>query len=328
MRADRLLRLLWLLRGRSGTVPARELATALEVSARTVLRDVEALSAAGVPVYTERGRHGGIMLLADYRPDVLGLSDDEALALTAVVSTPSAGALGLEALLQSAMGKIRRTVDRDAALVGSRILIDPAGWLSKSTGLPIIDVLDAVQGLRRVCFRYSSGRSGRISDVSTTALGLLCAASDWYLVAGAAECIRFYRLDRLECLRVGEVDADAPQIDLAEEWARARRGFQERFSPMTATLEVERCALGVLRGLVAVEEMEGAVEADELVMEGGEPEGSESLSAVVRMRALFADVSHATEVLPRLSAHVRVLDPPELKRALHDLAEQVLAAVQ
>ncbi|BDA64201.1 helix-turn-helix transcriptional regulator [Actinomyces capricornis] len=327
MRADRLLRMLWLLRGRSTPMPAGQLATVLEVSTRTVLRDVEALSAAGVPVYTERGRHGGVMLLADYRPDVLGLSDDEALALTSVICVPGAGALGLDSLLQSAMGKIRRTVDRDALLVGSRVLIDPAGWLSRSAGPPMADALDAVQGLRRVRFRYTSGGSGRVSDVSTTALGLLCAASDWYLVAGStAERIRFYRLDRLERLHVGEVDADAPQIDLAQEWARARCGFQERFSPMTATLEVQRCVLGVLQGLVRIEEVAGA--ADGPVRGAGGPEGSESPTAVVRIRAFFADVSHATEVLPRLAAHVRVLDPPELTRALRELAGQVLAAVQ
>ena len=93
MRADRLLRMIWMLSGRAHPTPASELADRLEVSVRTVLRDVEALSAAGVPVYTRQGRCGGVSLLPHWRPDLLGLGADEARALTAAASLAGAAAL-------------------------------------------------------------------------------------------------------------------------------------------------------------------------------------------------------------------------------------------
>lgn len=130
MRADRLLRMTWILSGRTAPVPAARLAALLEVSPRTVLRDVEALSAAGVPVYAERGSRGGIALIDGYRPDVLGLDEDEARALSAVASLPAAGALGLADLVRSAIDKVRRAADRgEDGLLGSRVVVDPNGWL-------------------------------------------------------------------------------------------------------------------------------------------------------------------------------------------------------
>ncbi len=103
MKADRLLAVLLLLQTR-GTVPASELAERLDVSVRTVYRDIEALSAAGVPVYAERGRYGGIALLPGYRTDVTGLTADEARALFVFTADDAHAALGLDAALGSALG--------------------------------------------------------------------------------------------------------------------------------------------------------------------------------------------------------------------------------
>lgn len=327
MRADRLLRLTWILSGRSAPIPAAQLAAELEVSTRTVLRDVEALSAAGVPVYTTRGSRGGIALVDGYRPHILGLSRDEARALTAVASLPTAGALGVGDLVRSAIGKVCRAADRsEETLLGSRVVVDPNGWLGGQRRSWLEEALTAAQGRCRVRFRYTAGGSGSTSQVSTTALGLLCAAADWYLIAGRdAGRVRFYRLDRMDDLRVGEEDAAAPQVDVAEEWHRARARFQERFTPVHAVLEVQRCVLGRLRGLVAINRVEdlsgSALDDGDEGSGGGGDAGS-----MVRVHATFGDVSHATEVLPRIAEHVRVVEPEELKEALRGLAEQVRAA--
>ena len=292
MRADRLLRLTWILSGRSAPIPAAQLAAELEVSTRTVLRDVEALSAAGVPVYTTRGSRGGIALVDGYRPHILGLSRDEARALTAVASLPTAGALGVGDLVRSAIGKVCRAADRsEETLLGSRVVVDPNGWLGGQRRSWLEEAMRAVRGRHRVAFRYTAGGSGRLSDVSTTALGV-------------------------DDLRVGEEDDAAPRVDVAEEWRRARARFQERFTPVSAVLNVRRCALGRLRGLVSVDRVEN--------LSG--PAGGAQGEDWVQVCATFGDVSHATEVLPRLAAHVRVVEPAELKQALRELAEQVRAA--
>lgn len=105
MKADRLLSILLLLQTR-GRVSATELAERLEVSVRTIYRDVESLSAAGVPVFTERGRHGGISLLPGYRTDVTGLTADEARALFVLSAQGAHSDLGLDGALGSALRKV------------------------------------------------------------------------------------------------------------------------------------------------------------------------------------------------------------------------------
>ena len=164
MRADRLLRMTWILSGRTAPVPAARLAALLEVSPRTVLRDVEALSAAGVPVDAERGSRGGIALIDGYRPDVLGLDEDEARALSAVASLPAAGALGLADLVRSAIDKVRRAADRgeDGPLLAAR---GPAGGSGSVPGAVPVHVrrlggrLNGVNGGSRPAVR----RSGLVS---------------------------------------------------------------------------------------------------------------------------------------------------------------------
>lgn len=104
VKSDRLLSILLLLQTR-GLVPATELATRLEVSVRTVYRDVEALSSAGIPVYAERGRHGGIALLPGFRTDVTGLTADESRALFVLAARGAHSALGLDQALGSALRK-------------------------------------------------------------------------------------------------------------------------------------------------------------------------------------------------------------------------------
>src|SRR3712207_6786985 len=128
MRADRLVALVLLLRHR-GRLTAGALARELEVSTRTVLRDMEALSAAGVPVYAERGRHGGFALLPGFQTELTGLSHDEALALLVAGSRRGAQAFGLGSALASAMRKVVDALpegDRaTAAGAVQRLLIDP-----------------------------------------------------------------------------------------------------------------------------------------------------------------------------------------------------------
>ena len=136
MRADRLLALLMVLRHRD-RVTARELAAELEVSERTVLRDIEALGAAGVPVYAERGRAGGFSLLPGWTTDLSGLSGDEARALLIAGSSAAAG-LGIGAAFSSGLAKVLSSLPQEgrraAAEGAARILVLDAGWFGKKSG--------------------------------------------------------------------------------------------------------------------------------------------------------------------------------------------------
>src|ERR1700691_4421230 len=164
MKSGRLLEILLLLQAR-GQVTASELAARLEVSTRTVYRDAEALSSAGVPIYTERGRSGGIRLLPGYRTDVTGLTQDEARALFVLTTGGVHEDLGLGAAARSAVLKVMRAVPAPfqpaAAATSQRILVDPARWMGSRDPVDKLGVLQAaVVTDRRLPLRYhSSGQS-------------------------------------------------------------------------------------------------------------------------------------------------------------------------
>ena len=164
MKSGRLLEMLLLLQAR-GRVTAAELAERLEVSPRSVYRDAEALSSAGVPIYTERGRAGGIRLLPGYRTDVTGLTHDEARALFVLTTGGAQEDLGLGAAARSAILKVMRAVPepfRPAATATSqRILVDPAGWMRAPDPVGALGVLQAaVFTDRRLRLRYRGSGHG------------------------------------------------------------------------------------------------------------------------------------------------------------------------
>jgi biotin operon repressor len=188
MRSDRLLSILLLLQTR-GQLPASELAERLEVSVRTVMRDVEALSAAGVPVYTVRGPHGGIALLPGYRTDVTGLTAEESRALFVLLSGRAHAELGLGQAIGSALRKLMAALPApyrpDADLASRRILIDPARWrepsLRPAADLSVLQ--QAVFADRRLRLRYRHSEDGRVRSYTLDPYGLVNKAGVWYLVA-------------------------------------------------------------------------------------------------------------------------------------------------
>jgi predicted DNA-binding transcriptional regulator YafY len=160
MKSSRLLEMLLLLQAR-GQVTAGELAERLEVSPRTVYRDAEALSSAGVPIYAERGRAGGIRLLPGYRTDVTGLTRDEARALFVLTTGGAQEDLGLGGAARSAILKVMRAVPEPfrpaATAISQRILVDPARWMRSRDPVGQLGVLQAaVFTDRRVRLRYRS----------------------------------------------------------------------------------------------------------------------------------------------------------------------------
>ena len=250
MRADRLLQILALLR-RHGRLPARRLAAILEVSERTVLRDMEALSAAGVPVYTDRGRNGGCALLDGYRTEVSGLSPGEAQALFAWTSGTAAADLGLSGELSSALTKLSATVPgpalETAEALASVVMVDRRRWFAATEEVPLLPVLrDAATRKRRVRLRYASPRrDGQPGTRTVDPYGLVENTGRWYLLAAHRGQQRTYRVSRIVTATVLDEAARVPgNLNLADAWARQRAAFEDRGPGCTVTVAVDPAAVG------------------------------------------------------------------------------------
>ena len=320
MRADRLLSLLLLLR-RRGRLTAGELATELEVSVRTVLRDVEALSAAGVPVYAERGRRGGIVLLPGWSTDLTGLTSAEAVALATAGSRATSDALGMGPAFSSAMRKVvagMPEVQRVSAQRGAeRVLVTTGGWLGEPEPQTALgDVQQAVFGDRRLRLRYA-GRGGPPRERTVDPIGLVHADGRWYLLATQDGADRTYRVSRVqEATVLDEPAAPRPDVPLAELWQQRR----QRFWTGLATYPVRARVRGTRRdGLVA------AALAVQPIVEA-EPAGDQPADGGwTTVDLVFADRVHAAGVLWSLGPDAAVLAPADLRAELAGRAAGVLA---
>ncbi|MFF4217960.1 helix-turn-helix transcriptional regulator [Streptomyces nondiastaticus] len=314
MKSDRLLAILLLLQTR-GRVPARELADRLEVSVRTVYRDVESLSAAGVPVYAERGRHGGIALLPGYRTDVTGLTADEARALFVLATRSTLADLGLDGALGSALRKVMAALPaphRPAAEATSRrILVDPVRWLGGPAPAPAVDVGElqsAVFADRRLRLRYRHGGQEHTRTYTVDPYGLVAKAGVWYLVADRRARPQLFRADRMAAVTV---TADAVRrragVELADAWEVLRRDVEQRPADVRVTATVRRSRLDLFLRFLG-----SAVAAPPT---GGDP-------ATVELR--FAD-PRAARTLLAFGPDVEVRSPEEVRA---DLAEAAAATAE
>jgi len=233
MQADRLLALLLLLQA-NGRLSAASLARQLEVSTRTIYRDLDALSAAGVPVYAERGRNGGCRLLPGFRTDVTGMTADEARALFVFAGRGLPAGLGHEPDLKSALRKLLAAVPdahRPAALQArERVVVDPTGWSREAEAVPhLATVQEAVWLDRRLRLRYRSSDAPRARELEVEPYGLVAKAGTWYLIAAEDGEPRLFRASRIEAADLLETPARRPAgLDLEALWLELRRRFDER----------------------------------------------------------------------------------------------------
>ncbi len=300
MRADRLLQIVGLLR-RHGRLSAAELAKRLEVTPRTVLRDMEALSSAGVPVYAERGRTGGFALLPGYRPAVEELTAAETQALL-LSGTGAVDRIGLGAPLGSALRKLSGTVSPDlvdaAERAAERIVIDPSGWFDAEDSLPhFATVQRAALGDRRLRLHYRHRNATRAAVRTVDPYGLLQAGRTWYLIAAHRGRPHTFRIDRVESATVLPEPSDRPaDLDLRALWQQLRSTFAR---PPTLTVRLE---------------LTGAAPSEVMIMlasvGSGRPRLSEGPPTVIEVQTL--GVHAAVAALGGLGAGVRVLHPPEL----------------
>ncbi|KZB82954.1 helix-turn-helix transcriptional regulator [Amycolatopsis regifaucium] len=309
MRADRLVSLVLLLRQR-GRLSAATLARELEVSTRTVLRDIEALSVAGVPVYAERGRHGGFALLPGFQTELTGLSHDEALALLIAGSRRGAQAFGLGSALASAMLKVVDALPeshRDtAAGVAERLLIDPETDLL-TRRVAAEEVPDAVVGeIRRAVF---AGHKLRIRYAATgqppqwrtvDPVGMVTVREQGYLLATRSGADRTYRLSRVSAAEELDEPAERPdRIDLDRAWRERGTRFRTGGEQIAVLVRIDPARREELLD-TALDVRSEEVEAD----------------GRLRLEVTFQDARHAEWALWQLATSAEALAPQSLRTAL------------
>lgn len=315
MRADRLVSLVLLLRQR-GRMSAAALARELEVSPRTVLRDVEALSAAGVPVYAERGRHGGFALLPGFHTELTGLTHEEALALLVAGSRRGAAAFGLGSSLASAMLKVFDALPasyRDtAAGATERLLIDPETDLlsrrlvEEEVPVPVMtEVRRAVLDGHRLRIHYAAAGSApgwRTVDP----VGLVMVRDQAYLLASRSGTDRTYRLSRVLAAEALPEPVQRPEdVDLEKLWQERSTQFRAGGDQVTVLLRIRPSRREELARTAL------AVRAEEVGEDGW-----------LRMEVDFQDRRHTEWALWQLGLGAEALAPQWLRVALRDRGEE------
>ena len=316
MRADRLVSLVLLLRER-GRLTAAALADELEVSTRTVLRDIEALSAAGVPVYAERGRHGGFALLSGFRTELTGLNHDEALALLVAGSGRGEQVFGLGPALASAMRKVvdalpesHRAVASDAA---QRLLVDPETDLLAhplaSEEVPdstMAEVRSAVLAGHKLRIHYAAeDRQPQWRTVDP--IGLVTVRDQGYLLAPRSGADRTYRLSRVLAAEELPEAAERPdRVDLDRAWRERSARFLSGSDHVTVLVRVDPARREEIVGTAL------AVRAEEPDADGW-----------LRLEVTFQDARHADWALWQLTADAEVVAPEWLRARLRDRATAI-----
>lgn len=328
MRSSRLLQILLLLQTRR-QLTARELAEELEVSLRTIYRDVEALAAAGVPVYADQGRAGGYRLVDGYRTKLTGLNEGEAAALFLVGMPGPAAALGLTEQTSSAELKLLAALAPDqrdrAGRLKNRFHLDMPAWYRDAEESPYLSaVASAVMEDRRIKVLYRRWEAPREVERTLEPYGLVLKNGTWYVVAAApgreagqrVSGVRTYRVSNiLQLAPTDEVFTRPAGFDLAKRWQEHLDRFEsERFTG-SALVRISAPLVASLADLSATLLLKAIADT------GAEPAADGSITVSVPIES----IPNAATGLIRYGSLLEVLEPVELRAELKQLAESVAA---
>jgi predicted DNA-binding transcriptional regulator YafY len=252
MRADRLVAILLLLQAR-GQVTAAEVAAELEVSERTARRDLDALGAAGLPVYSRQGRNGGWQLLGGARTDLSGLTAAEARALFLVAGPSSSATPQVRAALRKLLRALPEPFRPEAEAASAAVVVDHGTWGRPAPERPAPVFLEALQQAVIDGEQVELGYVGRNRAASTRVvhpLGLATKARVWYLVAGTDAGLRTFRVDRVTAVgRTGRAVVRPVGFDLAEAWRLITDEVDQRRVAVWARGAADPDVVGWLRGV-------------------------------------------------------------------------------
>jgi predicted DNA-binding transcriptional regulator YafY len=300
---------------------AQALADELEVSVRTVYRDVESLGAAGVPIYADRGPAGGYQLLDGYRTRLTGLTGDEAGTLFLAGMPGPAAELGLGSVLAAAELKLRASLPGElgdrADRVRERFHLDAPGWFRGAEPTPFLaTVADAVWSGRCLSVRYLRWKAPREVTRTLSPLGIVLKGGRWYLVAGASDRVTAYRVSNV--LHAEALDSPAVRpdgFDLAAFWSEWTDRYERSVYTATATVRMSADALRFMAFVFPPEMSRVAGES------AGAPEADGWVTTVVPIES----IRHGHTELLKLGAEAEVLDPPELRELLTSTARGLAA---
>lgn len=314
MRADRLLSILLLLQVHR-RMTARELAQRLEVSERTIHRDMEVLSAAGVPVTAERGSNGGWMLIEDYHTNLTGLNDAEIQALFLTQPSRLLSDLGLEKASEAAVIKLIAALPsmsrQGAEYARQRIYVDTGGWRQPEETLPFLPMLlEAVWQDRRLRLIYQRSDNKKVERL-VDPLGLVAKGSIWYLVAAIEGGMRTYRISRVQAVQLtDERCTRPPDFDLASYWEQSTADFKANLPRYAATLRVDPHVLEYMRSESRFMKIEHEYEPDE---EGW-----------IKLDMNLEEEHVACEYVLSFGVEVEVLEPQTLRERVLQAAKDIV----
>ena len=306
MRADRLLSIMLLLEMHE-RMTAAELAKRLEVSERTILRDMDALSSAGIPVVAERGTGGGWRLIEGYRPQLTGLTVEEVQSLFFSRPQGALAELGFKEASESAWLKLWASLGErareQATFVHQRILIDQRGWRDSSQALTSLPkLIEALWRGRQARFEYESALHER-GERLVHPLGLVAKGSAWYLVASRDGELRSYRVSRASNVIVEADAAIRPAgFDLAKYWEVSSSRFREQLPEVQAMYRVDPSVLRWIRyrGWRVVEQVD---------------EGER-----IRVRLRFDSEEEVVQLALAHGADIELIEPVALREVVREAA--------
>lgn len=313
MRADRLLSMLLLLQ-MNGRMTARELAARLEVSQRTIYRDLDALSAAGVPVYAESGAGGGCYLSEGYRTSLTGLTDPEVRAVFLSGAGRWLSDLGLRDAANTALVKLLASLPErsrpDAEEARTRIHVDSPSPADESANRWLPQLQEGVWTSRALRVTYERGDGPSLQRL-VNPLGLVVRGTTWYLVAASDDEVRTYRVSRVAAVELTEELAERPAgFDLGAYWEISKARFEAALPRYPATLRVAPQVVPRIRHSWRYARIEHEDPPDE---EGW-----------IRLQVLCETEYEARAYILSSGTAIEVLDPPELREAVIAQARRVI----
>jgi predicted DNA-binding transcriptional regulator YafY len=288
----------------------------LEVSVRTVYRDIDQLSAAGVPVYADIGRNGGFALLDGWRTRLTGLTAPEARALFLSGLPGPATELGLGDEVAQAELKLLAALPADwqmeATRMSSRFHLDPKGWFSSGPRPEFLKaVAEAVWSERRITIRYDSWT--QISERTVEPLGLVLKGGIWYLVAQRETGMRTYRLSQIQALTpLDEYFERPPDFDLPKHWRDSTASFEREIYVNVARVRATRRGVSRLKDIS--QRVKEEIEAQELAFDD---EGFALLNVPIE------EETWAAREMTRVGAEVEVLEPATLRERMAEIVRRL-----